>query len=247
MIMRIRVDEPFTMPKELKNHIIKNLDILKIYFNKNIISADGIIHCTLNLSSISSDEQLQKLVLKLDKLMENYPFEAYHITNLFSPDKIIRSGIRLPAKITYGRRICQYLRKKNFNKNDIDKAYRLLTGDDYEYKLYYFMPENYDSINSQDYIYYGGRYALELLSDSFPNITEYLRNDNEVSLVKVVLRYSEFNDDDKIRFIIEIIKHVVYSVISDYHYPIKFEGFVTKNLTPRRIIDVKKSEPVLSL
>lgn len=240
MIMRIRVDEPFTLPRTLKDITIKNMELIRNYFNKQIRNADGSIYCTLNTNSIDKNKALETLVEEIDQMLFNKPFEAYCITRTDNPDRITEKGLPIPAASTFARKICKLLNEKGLNKSQLDSVRELIIAGNYNPKINFFMPCTHDYSTSHDYIYFGGEQAVSVFNEQMPEILELLKEQQTPYLIKCIIRYNNFNKEDRNEFIIELIKHSFYSIVSDYDYPIKFKSSTAYRINANRIISIKE-------
>ncbi len=58
------------------------------------------------------------------------------------------------------------------------------------------------------------------------------------SAVRCVIRFSDISEDDRIPFVLELVKCIAYEALDHYEYQPSFTGVCTRDITPKRIIDI---------
>lgn len=241
MIMRIRVDQPFTLPRTLRVLISKNLDILYPYFNKNIINAERLPLCTLTADSLLRNTKLKALYRQMDYLLDKLPFEAYSITRVDNSEDILRKGLNIPAPTTLASGICKILSGQHVSKENLNLVREHIKNQGKNCScIPFFMPMNSDYMSYPEYIYFGGQTIMNLFSNHTSEILDKLKHQKTPILIKCIIRYRDFSDNDKAVFMVELIKHITYSIMGDYNYPISFRSTCTRNITPNRILEITR-------
>lgn len=242
MIMPIRLNQPFTLPIDIKYVTRSNLKILYPYFHRRIIESDGKIHNTLNENCIEHDKNLKQLVDTIDGILKTKPFEAYFIINTNTPEKIRNSGYRIPAKSIFINRCLKRLSNAGFPEEKIELAEKILNKYNEDYLLDFFMPMDNSCNNSDSFLYHDQTTMHSIFYNSLPEALNYLNSNDNLYLVRFIIRYKDFNEQDKNHFIIEILKYFTYQLMTDYDYPLFFKSTTAFHIKKSHIIDVTKKD-----
>lgn len=238
MIMQIRVDQPFTLPRSLKDFTRKNLKTLYPYFHKHIIDTDKKIHNTLNTAAIPRDPELNTLVEEMDKLLYNLPFEVYCIIHTNDMEAIKRKGFRIPARSIFNKRTLDRLASSGFHEDKLLLAESILNKYNEEYEIDFFMPYTESYIDKENRLFSDKTTMNKIFGSTLPEAICYLNSEKNACLMRCIVRYRNFCEDDKRAFIIEILKHFTYNLISGYNYPISFISSTSTNIKASRILDI---------
>lgn len=238
MIMQIRLDQPFTLPRSLKDFTRKNLKTLYPYFHKHIIDTDKKIHNNLNVNAIPYDKALQTLVSEMDKLLDNLPFEAYCLVHTKDMEKIKASGIKTPAKSIFTSKTLKRLKSGKLSEEKLAMAETLMEEYDKPYEIDFFMPYDDKYLAEENRLFWDESTMNKIFATAIPEAVNLLKQAKNTYLVKCIIRYKHFSDEDKNTFIIEVLKHFTYSLMTGYNYPIKFKSTTTHGIKAAHILNV---------
>lgn len=241
MINQVRLDQPFTLPRDLKDLTRKHLKILYPYFHKHIIDTDKKIHNTLNVKALSHDEPLSTFVTVMMFYMFNLPFEAYCLVHTKDLEKIKAAGFKTPAKSIFKKQILSRLKTADFSPKDLETAEKLIDEYRYPYEIDFFLPYDDKFLDPENRLYWNTTTINKIFGEELPEaVTALKQHEEKTCLVKCIIRLNHFHFINRDEFIIEVIKHFTYQLISDYDYPIKFNTTTTKPITATHILDVKE-------
>lgn len=240
MIMQIRVDQPFTLPRSLKDFTRRNLKTLYPYFHKHIIDTDKKIFNTLNAAAIPRDRDLKELVEEMDKLLYNLPFEVFCIIHTNDIDAIMQKGFRIPARSIFNKRTLSRLAENNFDKDNLFRAENILDKYNDGYEIDFFMPYKESFIYNESPLFSDTTTMSRIFNETLPEAIHCLNSEKNACLMRCIVRYRNFCEADKNDFIIEILKHFTYSLVSGYDYPITFSSSTSANIKASRILEITK-------
>lgn len=244
MIMRIRLDQPFTLPQSIKGLIRKNLKFLYPYFHKRIIEPDGRIHNTLSLECIKHDENIRQLVHDIYEIIHNCPFEAFLIIHTNHPESISSKGLRIPANSIFKSRCINTLKLNGFPSDKLIEAKKLLSEYDEPIGIDFFMPFCEKYIDSDNCLSPYKTALSKIFNQSLPEALDYLSSDKNTYLVQCIVRFRSLNTKDQKLFIIEIIKYFTYKLMTDFDYPLALSSTTFSSLKSSYIINVSERTKV---
>lgn len=242
MIMQIRVDQPFTLPRSLKDFTRRNLKTLYPYFHKHIIDTDKKVYNTLSTAAIPRDKALNNLVEEMDKLLYNLPFEVFCIIRTNDTDTIIQRGFKIPARSIFKTRTLNRLALGGLSEDKLSLAKTILDEYDGGYEIDFFMPYKDNYIHENNPLFSDKTTMNRIFGDSLPEAISCLNSEKNTYLMRCIVRYRNFCNDDKSAFIIEVLKHFTYSLISGYDYPIIFQSSTSENIKASRILEITRIE-----
>lgn len=238
MIMPIRLEQSFTLPREIKYLTRSNLKILYPYFHRRIIDADKKIHNNLNENCIDNDAKLKELCDELEKILLNRPFEVYFIIHTDNEEKLKKGGLRLPAKSTFNRQCLKRLKATGFPAEKLKEAEKLLDEFNGPGEMDFFMPATSEYLSKGKQLYIDKSTMTAVFENKLPEALNYLNKCDKAYLVRCIIRYKNFSNKDKNRFKIEILKHFTYQLMTEYNYPIVFHSTSSQTISKSRVLEI---------
>ena len=236
--MPIRLEQSFTLPREIKYLTRSNLKTLYPYFHRRIIDSDKKIHNNLNENCLNTDVRLKELCDELEIILANKPFEAYCIIHTDNEEKISKGGLRIPATSTFVRTCLKRLKATGFPKEKLNEAKVLLDEFQGPFVMDFFMPADSDYLCFGKQLYIDNSSMKAVFSNKLPEALDYLNKYKNAYLVRCIIRYKNFCEDDKNRFKIELLKHFTYQLMTDYDYPLVFHSTTSQNIPKSRVLEV---------
>lgn len=238
MIMPIRLEQSFTLPREIKYLTRSNLKTLYPYFHRRIIDSDKKIHNTLNENCIENDKDLKELCDALEEILLNKPFEIYCFIHTDNEEKLKKGGLRIPAKSSFSRQCLKRLKATGFPEDKLKIAEQLLDAFNGPGEMDFFMPAASEYLSKGNQLYIDKSTMTAVFENKLPEALDYLDKYDKAYLVRCIIRYKSFNDKDKNRFKIEILKHFTYLLMTEYNYPLIFNSTTSQNIPKSRVLEI---------